>query len=313
MKKMSIWNKTQIIVKVFVSVLLIKIMFDIVDFDSTLILLKKMNLIFFLMALVVMAIGIFITNLRWQVILNHLGVSIKFFMLLKYLWIGFFFNQTLPSSIGGDAFRAYYLWKREHLSIGLSSMGVVLDRYIGLVSLVMLIMISTPLSFDLINDQFVKSMLEVVLYCSLFIIISSVLFGLFVTNLLRWKLIKGLSSFSNNARRIIFSFKGLYSIVLSIIIQIIFVFAVLLLAHGLNLDISLIEMLLIVPITNLLTAIPISIAGWGVREGIFIVGLGYVNISSDAALALSILYGLLMLIVSVPGLVVWLVQKYKVH
>ena len=313
MKKMSIWNKTQIIVKVFVSVLLIKIMFDIVDFDSTLILLKKMNLIFFLMALVVMAIGIFITNLRWQVILNHLGVSIKFFMLLKYLWIGFFFNQTLPSSIGGDAFRAYYLWKREHLSIGLSSMGVVLDRYIGLVSLVMLIMISTPLSFDLINDQFVKSMLEVVLYCSLFIIISSVLFGLFVTNLLRWKLIKGLSSFSNNARRIIFSFKGLYSIVLSIIIQIIFVFAVLLLAHGLNLDISLIEMLLIVPITNLLTAIPISIAGWGVREGIFIVGLGYVNISSDAALALSILYGLLMLIVSVPGLIVWLVQKYKVH
>ncbi|MDC1536782.1 flippase-like domain-containing protein [Candidatus Thioglobus sp.] len=313
MKKMSIWNKTQIIVKVFVSVLLIKIMFDIVDFDSTLILLKKMNLIFFLMALVVTAIGIFITNLRWQVILNHLEVSIKFFMLLKYLWIGFFFNQTLPSSIGGDAFRAYYLWKREHLSIGLSSMGVVLDRYIGLVSLVMLIMISTPLSFDLINDQFVKSMLEVVLYCSLFIIISSVLFGLFVTNLLRWKLIKGLSSFSNNARRIIFSFKGLYSIVLSIIIQIIFVFAVLLLAHGLNLDISLIEMLLIVPITNLLTAIPISIAGWGVREGIFIVGLGYVNISSDAALALSILYGLLMLIVSVPGLVVWLVQKYKVH
>ena len=313
MKKMSIWNKTQIIVKVFVSVLLIKIMFDIVDFDSTLILLKKMNLIFFLMALVVMAIGIFITNLRWQVILNHLGVSIKFFMLLKYLLIGFFFNQTLPSSIGGDAFRAYYLWKREHLSIGLSSMGVVLDRYIGLVSRVMLIMISTPLSFDLINDQFVKSMLEVVLYCSLFIIISSVLFGLFVTNLLRWKLIKGLSSFSNNARRIIFSFKGLYSIVLSIIIQIIFVFAVLLLAHGLNLDISLIEMLLIVPITNLLTAIPISIAGWGVREGIFIVGLGYVNISSDAALALSILYGLLMLIVSVPGLVVWLVQKYKVH
>jgi glycosyltransferase 2 family protein len=313
MKKTSIWNKTQIIVKILVSVLLIKLMLDIVDFNSTLMLLKELDLIFFLMALVLMILGIFITNLRWQVILKHLEVPIKFFMLLKYLWIGFFFNQTLPSNIGGDVFRAYYLWKHEHLSIGLSSMGVLIDRYIGLVGLVMLIIVTSPLSFDLINDQFVKSMLEVVLYCSLFIIISSVLFGLCVTNLLRWKLIKGLSSFSNIARRIIFSFKGLYSIVLSIVIQIIFVFAVLLLSHGLNLDISLIEMLLIVPITSLLTAIPVSIAGWGVREGVFVVGLGYVNISSDASLALSILYGLLMLIVSLPGLIIWLIQKYKVH
>ena len=147
MKKMSIWNKTQIIVKVFVSVLLIKIMFDIVDFDSTLILLKKMNLIFFLMALVVMAIGIFITNLRWQVILNHLGVSIKFFMLLKYLLIGFFFNQTLPSSIGGDAFRGYYLHKTGN-NIKNSTLGVLIDRLFGFIGLFVLALLVAPFLFN---------------------------------------------------------------------------------------------------------------------------------------------------------------------
>ena len=70
-------------------------------------------------------------------------------------------------------------------------------------------------------------------------------------------------------------------------------------------------MIIVIPITNLLAALPISIAGWGFREGLFIAGLGYLGISSDSALALSILYGLLMLIVSLPGLINWLIQKPK--
>jgi glycosyltransferase 2 family protein len=118
-----------------------------------------------------------------------------------------------------------------------------------------------------------------------------------------------LSTFSNNISRIIFSYKGFYSIMLSITIQLIFVFAALMLSKSLHLNISLIEMLLIIPITNLLTVIPISIAGWGVREGVFVVGLGYLNVASDAALALSILYGLLILIASLPGLLNWVLQK----
>jgi glycosyltransferase 2 family protein len=176
MKKSSIWQKALIIVKVLVSVLLIKFVIDIVDFESTLILLKEINLIFFIIALVIMLLGVFVANLRWQVILSHLKITIQFIVLLRYLWIGLFFNQTLPSSIGGDAFRAYYLWKYEGFNIGLSTLGIVLDRYIGLVSLVILIMICSPLSFDLIEDQFLKSILEVILYCSLLFIIGSVFF-----------------------------------------------------------------------------------------------------------------------------------------
>ena len=68
-------------------------------------------------------------------------------------------------------------------------------------------------------------------------------------------------------------------------------------------------MLLVVPITNLLTALPISIAGWGVREGVMIAGLGYLNVSAEAAFALSILYGILMLVVSLPGLFAWIWHK----
>ena len=76
-----------------------------------------------------------------------------------------------------------------------------------------------------------------------------------------------------------------------------------------GLNISLFGMLLVVPITNLLMALPISIAGWGVREGVMIAGLGYLNVSAEAAFALSILYGLLMLVVSLPGLVDWIWRK----
>ena len=76
-----------------------------------------------------------------------------------------------------------------------------------------------------------------------------------------------------------------------------------------GLNISLFGMLLVVPITNLLIALPISIAGWGVREGVMITGLGFLNVSVEAAFALSILYGLLMLVVSLPGFVDWIWRK----
>ena len=130
-------------------------------------------------------------------------------------------------------------------------------------------------------------------------------------NLLRWKLINGLTRFSSKGRGVLFSFNGILSIIISIIIHLSFVYAAWLLAQALSIDISLTEMLLIVPITNLLIALPISIAGWGVREGLFIAGLGYLNVSADSALALSILYGLLMLVVSIPGLIDWLIRKPK--
>lgn len=300
------------ILKVLVTTLLFIVIFDKVDINSTIEILKATDSSFFILALLVMTIEVLIANTRWRLILKQLGSNIAYFTALRYLWIGVFFNQALPSSIGGDAVRGYYLCKNEDYSISEATIGVLLDRVIGLIGLVLLVIFTIPLIFESIVTPLTKWTILAIIIAALLAIIMSLIIDLIPNKFSQWKIMNGLVKFSSKGREVLFSFYGMLSIILSLIIHLTFVFAAWLLAYGMGLDISLTGMLLIVPITNLLIALPISIAGWGIREGLFIAGLGYLNVSSDAALALSILYGLLMLVVSLPGLIDWILQKPKI-
>ena len=59
--------------------------------------------------------------------------------------------------------------------------------------------------------------------------------------------------------------------------------------------------LLLAPLVTLVTTVPISVGGWGVREGAMVTALGLVNIPPSVALAVSIQFGLIMLVVGLPG------------
>jgi hypothetical protein len=95
-------------------------------------------------------------------------------------------------------------------------------------------------------------------------------------------------------------------LVSSIAIQLAVIVIVYVLAMGLSLPVTFVHCLLIVPTSNLVQAIPISIAGWGLREGFFVFAFGQIGIPSSDALALSVLYGLISLLASLPGAVVWM-------
>ena len=64
------------------------------------------------------------------------------------------------------------------------------------------------------------------------------------------------------------------------------------------------------PLASLLMTVPISIAGWGVREGVMIIGFGFLGVTPESALAISLLYGLIMLVISLPGVVIWLLDGH---
>ena len=55
-------------------------------------------------------------------------------------------------------------------------------------------------------------------------------------------------------------------------------------------------------VATLAATVPISVAGWGVREGALVFLFGLYGIRSDAAFAVSVLYGLSLSLMSVPGL-----------
>ena len=64
--------------------------------------------------------------------------------------------------------------------------------------------------------------------------------------------------------------------------------------------------MIVLPVVVLGASVPISFAGWGVREGAMVLMLGKMGISSADALALSIVLGLVLMSVSILGGFVWL-------
>jgi hypothetical protein len=92
-------------------------------------------------------------------------------------------------------------------------------------------------------------------------------------------------------------------------VQILLVLAIYLCAKGMSIHLGFGAALLVIPAIMLVSMIPISFAGWGVREGAMIMGLGGLGISEPNALAVSIAFGLLQLIVGLPGGALWLMRS----
>ena len=68
----------------------------------------------------------------------------------------------------------------------------------------------------------------------------------------------------------------------------------------------------ILPAVLLLASLPISFAGWGLREGAMIIALGVYGVAQETALALSLIYGILHLASAIPGLALWILEKRRI-
>jgi len=304
-------KKIAILLKVIVSLGLIIFLINQVDFDKIINILKNVDITMIIYAMILLTIQVFIATARWQFVLKCQKIMLGYKNTLQILWSGLFFNQAMPSSVGGDVIRGYYLKKRG-ITLGCATLGVLMDRLFGMVGLVFLVLASLPLLFELVDDSIARSgVLFIALGISLallFIFFTDKLPG----NFSHLKVIRGFYSLSQVGRRcIVDHYNGLIILVISILIHLISVISVMIMAAGLGINVEWSGFLLIIPLVTLMMVVPISIAGWGVREGVMVVGFGYLGVAPEAALALSILYGLLMLVVALPGGIVWMFKKSR--
>ena len=302
-------KKIAVLLKVIVSLGLIIFLINQVDFKGIVNILKNVDITMIIYAMILLTIQVFIATTRWQFVLKCQKIMLDYKNTLQILWSGLFFNQAMPSSVGGDVIRGYYL-KKQGITLGRATLGVLMDRLFGMMGLVFLVVASLPLLFELINDSIARSgVLFIALGISLallFIFFTDKLPG----NFSHLKVIRGFYSLSQDGRHCISkNYNGLIIIIISILIHLISVVTVMTMAIGLGINVEWSGFLLIIPLVTLMMVVPISIAGWGVREGVMVVGFGYLGVAPEAALALSILYGLLMLVVALPGGVVWALKR----
>ncbi len=113
------------------------------------------------LAFAVCFLQIFIGVLRWCEVSAECHAPLPVRQAMRFNLIGTFFNQTLPSSIGGDAVRLW-LVARGGAGWRAATYSIFIDRAIGLIALAIVIVATLPWSYQLIADPQGRSALMLI-------------------------------------------------------------------------------------------------------------------------------------------------------
>lgn len=249
---------------------------------------------------------------RWLAVIGASNHRLSFRTALQVVLIGHFFNQMLPSSVGGDAVRVWCAY-RAGLGFGIAAGTVIIDRVLTLVSLLLFTAAGLPWLFDIVLDPAARWALATVICAGLAGFAAFLAIVRLPRFALRWRTLRSLLGLAALARKVIFHARyALPVILLSALSFAGFAFIVFSLAHAMQLDITFQDCVLLVPPVILITVVPVSIAGWGVREGAMVVAFGFVNVPASGAFAVSMLFGLMLAVASLPGCLLWWLSGYSV-
>lgn len=254
------------------------------DLRSAFRLMRRERATFFCATVALYVAGQSMSALRWKLLAGLNGFTGPYSEYLSYYFIGMFTNVFVPGLVGGDALRALYLGRR-HRRIGPAFASVMADRGIGLLSLFWLAAVAALCTSRV---RLPTSVLHVTLAAgglSLLLYFAAPLFAKWVS--MRSRLNQLLSPIIPYLCRPI---ALMPAIALSALLQLALATCQYLLGLGLGLDIALATFILIVPITNVIASLPVTINGLGMREAGYLVLLGMAGVSKEQAVALSILY-----------------------
>ena len=246
---------------------------------------------------------------RWQLLVARCGADLPYARLFRLSMIGVFFNQTLPSSAGGDAMRIWLLGKQSTWRI--AAYSVLLDRVIGVVALAILVVLCLPWTLGLVRSPVGRAALLLIgCGCIAAGIAFMALSWRPLRFLQRWSPTRHLAAAAGIAMSLLRSPSSLIAVFgSSIIVHLLTALAAWCAARAVGADLPLLYSLYLVSPVVLLTVIPISIAGWGVREGAMVVAFGYAGLAQSDGLIVSLLFGFGYLVLGIVGGLVWVLTS----
>jgi uncharacterized protein (TIRG00374 family) len=249
---------------------------------------------------------------RWREIAKVCGTMLAFNSAFQITFMAAFFNQVLPSTVGGDAVRIWLL-ARKGAGWASATYSVLADRVVGLVVLAFIVIACLPFTFTLVHDSIARTVLLVIGFGTVagavVVVLTGVQFRQFFN---RWMLTRHLSSALYSIAAVCRSRRSA-TIVLScsVAVHLLTVTAAWCCVKAVTAPISFAQVLFIIPPVVLISSVPISIAGWGVRESSMIIAFAYAGLSQSDGLSVSILLGALSFVVGVVGGIFWIVSGLK--
>lgn len=298
------------VTKLAVTVLLFVLIFRNIDVSETLSAAATVKMPTLVLAVFLLMGSSCVASLRWGIIMAKIGIHRPPLFFLKSYFKGAFFNQGLPTSIGGDGLRildAARITENKEDAFN----GVFIDRIIGLAGLLLLNGAALLHNRTLLPPQIHQPLLVVVLLS-----LGGLVALFFLHRIPRLHTLRYLGYIHRLSQRYatIYSTVGSISIQLglSLVTHLLAMSAFFILGQGVGMHYSIQIYLALVPPVILLTILPVSLAGWGVREGAMVGLFLLIGADKPAVLSLSILYGLMALFASLPGLLVYLTQRQRI-
>jgi hypothetical protein len=295
------------IIKIIITVLIFILIFRSVDISSVGSAISNMDLKLVALALFIQLLSTTIASYRWYLIMKALQFGQDFQFYFRSYFKGTFFNQGLPTTIGGDALRVMDVArlgfkKRE------SFYGIFIDRIVGLLGLLLLNLMANGLNPDLLEKRFFYLINGIVLVSIIGVLTIMALKKIrILENHRLGKLFYDLSIRLNTVYRK--ADDAATQISLSIAIHLLSIVSIFVLGKSVGLEYDLLTYLVIMPPVFLLTLIPVSLAGWGVREGAMLGLFLLIGADKTLVLTISLMYGVIVLTSSLPGIYFFLKGK----
>jgi uncharacterized protein (TIRG00374 family) len=254
--------------------------------------------------------------LRLRLIMRLMGASCPFHVAFGTWMIGLIISQAMVTFIAGDAARIWQLARRGY-GRRLSGGAIFLERALGFAVLMGLVLLCMPFLLDHATGPVRAGLVALASLCAVGItgFMASAFLARAIARLapqfFSGRIAAGLVDIASAARHLSSSWSLTGAVIaLSVIMHLVnaATFVVLGTAVGVELDPATVAIVAL-PVM-LIALMPIALAGWGVREGAAVVGYGLFGVPPEAALAMSIGFGLALLLASLPGgLYLWMGKR----
>ncbi len=300
------------LLKASVTCLLFYFLFRRVDFHEFAATLRNARLDILFGAFLVMWLGHYICIFRWRMLMRPVMQTLSLSQLFNIYCIGLFFNLTFPTVVGGDVVKMYYAGKPER-KFAESFAATFLDRNAGMLAMMMIACTASllyPIVIPGVPVWFIIWSAFFAFLAANFVIFTPSLHRRFtdlLNRLRQHKIAVRIDTISN-----VFQIIGRHRVILmtslliSLVNQWLVIAVTWIMAKGLNIEVSLMHFMVIVPAVTLISMIPVSLNGMGLREYAFVSLLGAIGVDREAGIALGLLSSAVVVISSIPGGVIYI-------
>ena len=305
----------KLLLKTTVSTAFLAILLTQIDWSHAWEQFSQLHIIFIVYALVFYTCLQWLSCIRWQIILAPSGHKLPTYQLMRSYFAGMFLNIFLPGALGGDVYRIYQV-ARETNDSEVALVSVFLERFTGLAALSAMAVVGLVPAFELVGRWDIIALFfgcVMALVGGTLLIANRSLLNLTAPYLEKLRLAKVTARMAK-IQHLLHQFAQhrqalALSTGLSLVLQFAIVYYHYLVAQQLGISISFLELLVFIPIIVVITMLPISLGGLGLKEGLWVYLFTRVGQSAEEALLLSLIIMALSWLLSLPGAIILLLDS----